>query len=140
MIVWGALMASQVGIIAFLLFVMPPATDGSGNEALQGTLDIAAAVYILMSLPLSVAVFRKLIRKAENTPDMAGKLSEFSKATILKGAILEGGTMLGIVSWWLSGSDWLLGFVAAVLLLMLLQFPTRRQAAAQLGISEEKIP
>lgn len=121
-LIWLALMGGQV---LFLMVTLLFLKGDLAQKNLQGMIDIAAAVFLLPSLAMSQLLYRKFMQRAKGVEiALSEKLAIYQNATIVKGALMEGGNLFCIIALILTNSQWLVIPIVAVLGFFFLQRPS----------------
>lgn len=121
-LIWFALLGGQVMFLGVVLLVLK---DQSVNSELQGLLDYVAVVALLPAVFMSQFLYKQAIQKIkENKLSNQEKLTAYQTATIIKGALLEGGNLFCIVAYMLTNTQWLIIVIVAVLGFFFTQKPS----------------
>lgn len=130
-IIWLGLMGGQV---IFLMVVLLVLKGQAVQEGLQGTIDIAAAAFLVPSLIMSQILYKKFIQKAkESNAGLKQNLASYQTANIIKGALMEGGNLFCIVALMVTNSQWLVIPIVIVLGFFFLQRPSANKFDNELG-------
>ena len=136
-IIYGALI---IGVVAFLAIVLFLKKDNLHFAVDMD--DIFTMVVPLMALSgIAVSVilnngFQKMIQPEDT---LQAKLSKYQTASIIRGALLEGPALIGVVATFISGNYFFLLFSVVLLIAMYLFFPNKERfaQAAQLSFEEK---
>ncbi|OJJ18688.1 hypothetical protein BKI52_24080 [marine bacterium AO1-C] len=121
-IIWLGFMGGQV---IFLMVVLLALKGDMAQEGLRGMIDIIAAAFLVPSLAMSQLLYKKLIQRAQDAKaTLPEKLAIYQNATIIKGALMEGGNLFCIVALMLTNSQWLVVPIVIVLGFFFLQRPS----------------
>ena len=137
-ILHGAFCAGVVlfgGVAAFLVHQDGPLGDASLAQPLM----MVAAVLAVSGLAASVFLTNRLLEKARQQPDVAGKLVAYRSAFIIGVALLEGPALFAVVAYLLTGNVIVLAIVAVLVLRMLMMRPTRDKIATALGLQYDEV-
>lgn len=139
-IVHFALTMGQVlfGIISFVVVTKNGATIA--DEFLNQGLFIVVPIFIIGAFIASIALFKKRIETVKTRNNLVEKMAEYRGAIILKLAPLEGGSFLSIIAYFITGNIIFLSLSALIILMFLLNQPTKEKAIAdlELNFDEEK--
>jgi hypothetical protein len=131
-ILFFALLAGQIGV-TILLYVVhtPPTVDASWAQ------EVTTWLPLLLVLQAGLAFFlsRKKLESARSQPTVEGKLEGYRVASILKWALLEGGTLISVVLFFVLGNITFLYYAGMMIVLFATQFPSRQRLVNDLDIS-----
>lgn len=121
-IIWFALVLGQVLFLGVTLFMVQ---GGGFAEGFDGLLEYIAVGALLPMLLMSQVLYKKQIQRALDTNASEDeKLSMYQTANIIKGSLMEGGNIFCITAYLLTGTQWLILPIVAVLGLFFIQRPT----------------
>ena len=135
-IIFSAFLMGQVIFAAIAYFLVSTGRFESRLSELEKIFMVLVPVMIVGGRLAGKAFYDKRIQTAQNTKTAAEKLEIYRGATILRYAMLEGPVLFGIIGYLLTGSDMLILFVAAGILLFYMLKPTKAKAASELQVSE----
>jgi len=120
--IWLALMGGQVIFLMVTLLVLK---GDLADKGLQGMIDLIAVAFLVPSLIMSQILYKKFIQRAKDSKaTLPEKLAIYQNATIMKGALMEGGNLFCIVALMLTNSQWLVIPIVVVLGFFFLQRPS----------------
>ena len=145
-IIIGAMMLSLVVLTGVFLSVRPEPKDDA--RQLAQTLSLGAVGLIGLMLLASPILFRLAarprLRQLRGTASAVGGeaqyLAAFQNGTIMALATLEGPALLGLVSYFLGGPEWVLAVPAGALLGMLLYWPSEDGVRAWIDEQRQSAP
>lgn len=130
-IIWFALIFGQVMFLCILLFVVQ---EGGLAEDLKGMLEYVAAGSLFPILMLSRTLYKKQMQKAAASPvSEESKLAMYQTATIIKGGLMEGGNLFCLIAYLMTGTQWLVVPIVAVLILFFMQRPSVQKYDFEMG-------
>lgn len=131
-VIWLGLMGGQV---IFLMVVLLALKGSMAQEGLQGTIDIAAAAFLLPSLVMSQILYKKFIERAKenNGTNLKENLASYQTGNIIKGALMEGGNLFCIIALMVTDTQWLVIPIVIVLGFFFLQRPSVNRFDNELG-------
>ncbi|EAY29128.1 hypothetical protein [Microscilla marina] len=130
-IIWFALIFGQVIFLCVILLVFQ---DSGINESSQGLLEYVAVGALLPMVMMSQVLYKKQIQRAQASEAAEeDKLMMYQTATIVKAGLLEGGNIFCLVAYLLTGVQWLLIPIVAVLGLFFMQRPSVQKYDIEVG-------
>jgi hypothetical protein len=131
--IWFALIFGQVLFLCILLFVVQ---EGGFAPELKGMLEYVAVGSLLPMLLMSQVLYKKQMQKAANSDTSEeDKLAMYQTATIIKGGLMEGGNLFCLVAYLMTGVQWLIVPIVAVLVLFFMQRPSVQKFDFEMGSS-----
>lgn len=104
------------------------------NSDLQNMLEYVAVGALGPILMVSQILYKQQIQKARDADiSEEQKLNLYQTANILKGAFIEGGNLFCIVAYMLTGRQWLVIVVVAVLGIFFMQRPSLQKYQMDIG-------
>lgn len=94
---------------------------------------------ILAGIPLVISMTQKAIAKIDPSLDLASKLMLYQSQFLIRMAVLDGLALLSIVFYMNSGDYSIALIGAAVIIVMLLSFPSVKKIASDLNVDEESL-
>jgi hypothetical protein len=134
-IIWVALMTMSSLFLA-VSFVMK---DSFSPFVKNTGLEYIALGVSAMSIVSSALLYKMLLKTAGQESVLRNKMQAYTRAVIIKGAMLEGGSVLCSVVYMLTNVQWVLGGSIAGILIMLVQIPTRQRCIDELQLSLPEI-
>lgn len=94
---------------------------------------------ILAGIPLVISMTQKAIAKIDPSLDLASKLMLYQSQFLIRMAVLDGLALLSIVFYMNSGDYSIALIGSAVIIVMLLSFPSVKKIASDLNVDEESL-
>jgi hypothetical protein len=95
-------------------------------------------VVIIISLSLAYVIFRMMIRKIKSTETLKSKMPQYSRAVLIRSALLEMPALLSAIVAYLTGQLYYLGVPVFIVLIFLVLRPTRNSVALDLNLSPKE--
>ena len=99
---------------------------------------ITAAMTVVM-LPLGYIIFRRQIMAVDKNKSPGELMAIYKSAYIVKMGLIEAPAFFSIVVFLLTGNQWLLIQIIAVLLVMIINRPTAEKIVTELGLERSQI-
>jgi prolipoprotein diacylglyceryltransferase len=138
-ILYTALFAGQIIFALLALTLVYTGSFTATQPALENIFFILVPLLIIAGRVGGTAIFKKKIAEALNTSSVTEKLNIYRSAFITRCALIEGGVLLAIITYLLTGRIELLAFAAGGLLLFAMLKPNKEKIANELNISSSDI-
>ena len=102
---------------------------------MNGIFQMVVPVVVIGGLIGSILLTKNRLQAIREKTDLKGKMADYRATQILKYALIEGPSLLAIVAYLLTGSMYLLGFAAIMIVALYMNRPTRDAAANDLELS-----
>lgn len=127
------------GVLIFLLVVL----FLSHEEIKEQTQMQNALVFILLGLtligiPVGMSISRKTIQRIDKSLPLIKKISGFSKAWIIRVAVIEGITLFSIVSLFITHDYRFLFITILLMMFFLMNYPSISKMAQRLNLTREE--
>jgi hypothetical protein len=134
LILWFSLVIGAI-ISNVVLVVALPAQP----SALKGFFEYIALAVSLMMIVASQFVYKMLLQKALQESRLHEKTTKFTSAVVVQGALLEAGSILCAMAYFLTGTMWVVGGSLACVSIMLLRTPTQHRCMQELELSQQEV-
>ncbi len=121
-----------IGIALFLNF---DGSFGKDSGDFKNSLLIVAAVFFIGSIAASFIFYRKKIEKLKLSENLIEKMSVYRSILIVKLALIEGPSFLGIVSYLLTSEIIFIFFGIAGIVFFILAFPAKEKIKNDLELN-----
>ncbi|WP_299452504.1 hypothetical protein [uncultured Microscilla sp.] len=130
-IIWFALIFGQIIFLCVILLVFQ---DVGVDEGSQGLFEYVAVGALLPMVMMSQVLYKKQIQRAQasEVPEEE-KLMMYQTATIVKAGLMEGGNIFCLIVYLITGVQWLLIPIVAVLGLFFMQRPSVQKYDLEVG-------
>lgn len=132
-IIWLTLISGQLIFLLVVILVLDQPT-------LAGQVDFLyylALGFSVINIALSQIIYPQLLQKGKSKP-INEKFSVFQQANIVKGALLESGSLLSIVVLFLTGNKLLIIIVVVIVIAMAVQRPTPDKFTLEMELTSEE--
>lgn len=136
-IIYGALIMGVVAFLAIVLFLKKD--DLHFAVDMDDIFTIVVPLMTLSGIAVTAILNNNFMKMIQPEDALQTKLSKYQTASIIKGALLEGPALIGVVATFLSGNYFFLLFSVALLIVMYMYFPNKERfaQAAQLSFEEK---
>ena len=125
------MMLAFSGVVAFLI--------SSNNTSQANPLwHTVLPLVIIASLTLAYVVFRMMVGKIKNTDPLKTKMPKYSRAVLIRSALLEMPALLAAIVAFLTGQLYYLGVPVFIVMIFLLLRPTKNTVAQDLNLSPKE--
>ncbi|MDW8295660.1 MAG: hypothetical protein RMJ97_02145 [Raineya sp.] len=122
------------GVFHFVLLPFVQNKPTENNIIFQ----ITTVVIVVGSQVFIKSVLPKFLTNAQNQPNLETKLQTYKIPFMMKLAILEGACLMALVFYLFTAKFFYVGMATAVLILLILQYPTPQNLAYDLKLSQEE--
>lgn len=132
-----ALIAGQVlfaGVTIFLRFSNSVDTNPELRQAFVYIVPVLAAAGIFASLQ----IFKLMLGKAKEKPHLYKKISAYGSAMIVRYAVLEAPSLLGIVAFFLTGEYFFLATSVLIIALFFMVRPSKDKLIEELELTSQE--
>lgn len=136
-IIFIALVGGQVLFLAVVLYLR---SNGFEAESPELTRSFQYIVLILGVTMISAShfLYRLQIARGRRESDIVARLGSYYTGTIIRSAMHEGVTLLSLIAVLLTGEMFFIWCAVVVLALLVVTFPSKERAIAELGLSPEE--
>jgi hypothetical protein len=138
LILFAGMLMSQftfAGVMVYMQLTGELELTAGGLEPMWTYILIGGASIGLLTSPLLANMF---IAKAAMKPTLSEKLRGYQTASIIRYALLELPSILGIVGFMNTGAYWFFGFTGASVISFLLVIPNKQRAIEALRLNHEE--
>jgi hypothetical protein len=127
----AVMMLAFAGVVGFLI---------SSNETPQPDQlwNFVIPLVIILSLTMAYIVFRMMIGKIKSSEALKTKMPKYSRAVLVRSALLEMPALLSAIVAFLTGQFYYLGVPVFVVLMFLILRPTKNTVAQDLNLSPKE--
>ena len=133
-----AILAGLVMITGILFFLLRTGSGGQGLGKANQVLSILGPVIGLVTLLAAFLSYKVKMKSAVKQNSLADKLGIFMTAHIIKLALLEGGAIINLVLFYLTGNLQLLIYAGLAILVIAINFPGKYRVSNDLELDEEQ--
>lgn len=133
--------ALLTGQIVFAMVCVLLNKDKPVNDTINGN-ETNMLIVAIISLSLLIASFyipRIRLEKIRQVEDIKRRLYDYRATLIIKFALVEGATLFAIVQYLLTGSIYILGFAALLILVSLTNWPSQEKTIKELELNKTDI-
>ncbi|MCB0837672.1 MAG: hypothetical protein KDD99_13465 [Bacteroidetes bacterium] len=131
----GGFIVFLVGFAGVVYFTV----TGDGNKGLAPELDSVFSMIVpLFALSAALGgyfLYGLMLKKVKEDSNLPDKLSILQKATVLRFAFWDGGAIMGIIGYLMTGSETYFLYSIGLIALFVYTFPTRRRVVSDLNLS-----
>lgn len=136
-LVCGMIILSQIALVGIALFNASD-TPAASKDIKQSMLFIVP-VFFVGCLITSAMVFKNISRRAEGKEDIRQTLNIYRTATVIRYALLEAPSILAVVAYFLTNEIMYLAITGALILFLLILFPSKVRTMRDLSLSDDDI-
>ncbi len=136
-IIFFALLIGQFVFLAVAFFVRAGESMEDAPELVE-PFRYLVPIMAAMMIPLSHIIARRITDKGAEAPDLVSKLVSYQTSSIVRFAMHEGPALFGIVAFLSTGDEFFLYVVGGVILLFLLNIPSREKAITALRLNDDE--
>jgi len=135
-IIYGALI---MGVVAFLFVVLYLVNDLHFVVDADDIFTMVVPLMTFSGIVVSMILNKNFLGMIQSEDSLQAKLSKYQTASIIRGALLEGPALIGVIATFISGNYFFLLFSVLLLVVMYLFFPNKERfvQAAQLSFEEK---
>ncbi|MEO1654320.1 MAG: hypothetical protein AAFU64_12315 [Bacteroidota bacterium] len=134
-----AMLMGQVIFLGVVFFILN--SEGAALEAdpaLELIMQVGIAVFIVMGLFGGNFLFKRLVVTTREKSSLGEKLKAYQTACVVRFALLEAPAILCIVAFFLTGNYFFAGLSLVVILVFLMNRPTKTKLMMDLELSGEE--
>ena len=139
MILYAAMVMSQFTLVGTMIFLQQTGEIGGADPSLTPIGMYALIAGATLGILGSNVIGNMLILKARSKPTLAEKLRGYQTASIIRYALLELPTALGMVGFFSSGQYWYFIFTGIAIAFFLMIIPRKDKICEVLQLSHEEI-
>lgn len=109
------------------------------NLELNSILEIIVTLLFAVAIGITYIFTKQKMKSITEKKDLSEKLSEYRTLFIMKFAILEMPSILGIVSYILTGNNLFLIYTVLIILVFIVNYPSKVRIASEIGITESEL-
>jgi hypothetical protein len=133
-IIFFALIAGQVVFCLIVFFLIRTGDFNAELQDLKNIFFIIVPVFVIGGYLGGRMLFKNSMKAAQNKAALSEKLEDYRSASIVRYALLEGPSMLAIISYLLTGEISFLVMAAFIIAIFFTILPTPQKAAADLEL------
>lgn len=139
-IIHAALLMGQVIFIAVSFFLI---NSGSfvldeGSEDLRGIFIFIVPMIVISAIAAAMIIPKSRLTAMREKSNLREKLNDYLSNTIIKFALMEGPSLFAIVAYLLTGDILFLGLSAVVIVVFILERPSKQRLYMDLALSPEE--
>lgn len=132
--IWlGLIMGAIISTVVIVVALPAQATE------LRGFFEYIALSASLMMIVASQLAYKMMLQKALQESILKEKITKLTSAVVIQGALLEGGSLLCAMAYFLTQTMWVLGGSLACVFIMLLRTPTHQRCVQDLELSQQDL-
>lgn len=135
-IIYGALI---IGVVVFLFVVLYLVKNLHFTVDTDDVFTMLVPLMTFSGIVVSMILNKNFLGMILPEDSLQAKLSKYQTASIIRGALLEGPALIGVVATFMSGNYFFLLFSVVLIRVMYFYFPTKQKftQAAQLSFEEK---